>query len=387
MGALHQVEQAKGASAILRDGVERLRTGKFTEAMELLDRARALDPNNLSIQFNLGAALQGAGRHAEALECFKPLQTMLPNDPAPAVGAAMSLLALGRADAALAAAEEARRRAPYLPQTLFMYGQTMLALNHAREAEEAFTAVLQKAPAWADAWVQCGVARYRQGAVEGAKEAMREALCHAPGHRAAEANLKALMRRSGKTKVADGSGADIRTDFEAVQQSLEDAAVLSAWKPSNPEVSLGLAVEFLRKKPAFARLPFGEWSQVLVGQINRGHFCFIMDQKRRVHGFFGWALTPQYLAEEWIEGRSGLRDEECRAGDCVIFNAWAANSPRVHRFMVDTARRALQGKRMIYYKRHYSDGRSRLVRLSATNFISNHIARTAAPATIRGGSP
>ena len=51
-----------------------------------------------------------------------------------------------------------------------------MALNRLPQAEQAFASALEYAPAWADAWVRCGIARYRQGAIEGAKAAMRQAL-------------------------------------------------------------------------------------------------------------------------------------------------------------------------------------------------------------------
>jgi hypothetical protein len=44
--------------------------------------------------------------------------------------------------------------------------------------------------------VNYGVARYRQGAVEDAKRAMRQALLRQPGHAAAATNLGAFMRVS-----------------------------------------------------------------------------------------------------------------------------------------------------------------------------------------------
>ena len=40
---------------------------------------------------------------------------------------------------------------------------------------------------------------------------------------------------------------------------------------SPPAVALGLAVNHLMTKPAFAQLSFGDWSRILVGQINRKH--------------------------------------------------------------------------------------------------------------------
>jgi tetratricopeptide (TPR) repeat protein len=363
-------DNAGNAAALRQQGLQRLHAGGFADAIELLGRAQALDPNDAHTQFNLGVALQGAGRHAEALEHFGQVQKSLPSDAAPFLRAAASLLALGKAEAALGAASDGCRLAPRLPQALFMSGQAWLALNEPAQAEQAFAAALENAPAWAEAWVQCGVARYRQGEVEGAKTAMRQALHHAPGHRAASANLDLLMRIRGKAEASASATTEAR--------GASSKPILSAWKPESPVISLGLAVEYLRKKPAFARLPFGEWSQVLVGQINRGHFCFIVDEQRQIRGFFGWALTSERLAEEWVEGRSGLSDADCRAGDCVIFNAWAAESFRAHRFMVDTGRKVIEGKRTLYFKRHYPDGRTRPVRLPATNFVASHLARALA---------
>ena len=56
-------------------------------------------------------------------------------------------------------------------------------------------------PSWADAWVNFGIARYRQGAIEDAKTAMRSgAVACAPDHAAATANLGAFMRISGEAQ-------------------------------------------------------------------------------------------------------------------------------------------------------------------------------------------
>ena len=81
-----------------------------------------------------------------------------------------------------------------------------------------------------------------------------------------------------------------------------------------PSASLGLAVEFLSKKPAFAKLQFGEWSQVLFYQVARGHFFFVVDQDRRVRGFLGWALRQQALAEQWVEGARGAAQRRMPRG-------------------------------------------------------------------------
>jgi hemolysin-activating ACP:hemolysin acyltransferase len=158
----------------------------------------------------------------------------------------------------------------------------------------------------------------------------------------------------------------------------ESPAPFTAWKPQRPAVSLGLAVEYLTKKPAFAKLRFGEWSKVLIGQVNRGHFFFVLDAEQRVCGFFGWSLVDERLAEQWVQGKRDLSEQECWAGDCVIINAWAADSARVHRFIVNVGRKLFDGKRRFYGKRHYPDGRTRPGYAMATDFLATHVARATA---------
>ena len=55
------------------------------------------------------------------------------------------------------------------------------------------------------------------------------------------------------------------------------------FQPANPYIALGMAVSHLMTKPAFANLQFGDWSRVLTGQINRKHYCFVVDGRNQVH--------------------------------------------------------------------------------------------------------
>jgi tetratricopeptide (TPR) repeat protein len=364
-------DAAKLSASLREQGLQRLRAGDLTEAIFFLSRARAHDPDDPQTELGLGIALQGMRRHGEALEPLERAQKSLPKDPLPFLHASLSLLALGKAEAARRAASEACALAPQMAQAQSAFGQALMALNEPARAEEAFAAALRQAPEWGDAWVLCGAARYRQGAIEGAKAAMHEALRHAPGSTAAKAILAALERmgdRGGQAAVSppavDRSGA-------------KDYLRLSAWRPKEPAAALGVAVEFLSKKPAFAKLQFGEWSQVLFYQVARRHFFFVVDQDRRVRGFLGWALTHQALAEQWVEGRAGLRSDECNEGDCVIINAFAAETGGANRFIVNAMRKLFASKRTLYFKRHYPDGRTRPTRLSVNEFVRGHLARSA----------
>ena len=109
----------------------------------------------------------------------------------------------GNLQAALTAATEACHAAPDRPETHYAHGQAWVALGKPVQAEKAFAAAIKIAPAWPDAWINFGLCRYRQGAIEDAKAAMRNALRRAPNNRAAAANLGALMRISGEPEAAE----------------------------------------------------------------------------------------------------------------------------------------------------------------------------------------
>jgi tetratricopeptide (TPR) repeat protein len=363
--------------SLREQGLQRLRAGELAQAIDLLSQARAHYPDDPQTQLGLGIALQGMRRHVEALQVLERAQKSSLKGALPFLHASLSLLALGKAEAALEAASEACKRAPQLAQAHSALGQALLALDQPARAEQAFAAALRLHPQWADVWVLCGAARHRRGAIEGAREAMREALRLAPGHAGGKANLAALERTGGGERTIASAAPQGRIPAAIDRKGMADNVVLSAWRPTDPRSALGLAVEFLSRKPAFARLQFGEWSQVLYFQVARGHFFFVVDQSQKVRGFLGWALTSRDLAEQWVEGRAGLRSDQCCEGDCAIINAWAADTAAVNHFIVETGRKMLVGKRALYFKRHYPNGRTRPMRLSVNRFVGDRLARSA----------
>ena len=249
------------------------------------------------------------------------------------------------------------------------YGQALMALDEPARAEQAFKAALQQAPLSA-------AARRLQGAFEGAEAALREALRLAPGHSAAKAGLVELERVRAGARPSPRPSAGARGDSDLDRQAAGGKAALNAWRPHSSAASVGLAVEYLSTKPAFAALPFGQWSQVLFHQVARGHYLFVVDQDRRIRGFVGWALTEERLAELWLAGGSGLTNVQCLDGDCVIVNAWSADTPDVNRFILQAMRKLFAAQRAVYYKRHYADGRERAVRLALSANIQHKSERS-----------
>jgi len=166
-------------------------------------------------------------------------------------------------------------------------------------------------------------------------------------------------------------------DETATQRERPSALRLAQIQADNPYVALGLAVSHLMAKPAFSNLRFGDWSRVLVGQINRKHYDFAIDEQKQVQGFVGWALATKDNAEAWLAGRRALSYEDSRDGDCVIINVWAASSPEAGRLLRDAVRRIGLGKQAVYFKRHDQDGTTRPIRLNANAFVEKHLERNA----------
>jgi len=181
------------------------------------------------------------------------------------------------------------------------------------------------------------------------------------------------LRRRRRSTVGGRARHERKTERERADIAADGAHARSA----APATALGLAISHLMTKPAFANLRFGDWSRILVGQINRGHYGFAVNGANQVRGFIGWALTTREKAEAWVEGRRALSFEDCKAGDCVVFNAWSADTRAVHRFLVEQSRNIIAGKDTVYFKRHYKNGSARPVRLAVNDFVASHVERRA----------
>jgi len=186
-----------------------------------------------------------------------------------------------------------------------------------------------------------------------------------------------MLEPANTTNTAAAAAATSATaGFAAAAPVAAPHPELRVFRPDNRYVALGLAVNHLMTKPAFASCKFGDWSRILVGQINRKHFWFVLDPNNQVVGFMGWAVTSKDKAEAWVEGRGRLSHGDSLEGDCIIFNAWAASSLEVNRFLLGEARKIMQGKDMVYFKRHYNDGTKRAGRLRVNAFVGQHLERT-----------
>lgn len=324
-------------------GLACLAARDYPRAIAALTAAETQAPQDDVVLLALGAALQGARRHQEALARFARVAGRGPNGGAARMHSAFSLLALGQALAARTAARDAVALTPRVAASHFALGQAEDALGRFDAAERSFMTAVEIEPSAADLWARLAAVRRRAGDAAGAEEAMRRALELGPAR-------PAPPRQT-------------------------DASELKVWNPTEPRAALGLAVDYLSRKPAFERLPFGEWTRTLAHQAGRGQQIFVIDGAHRVLGYLGWALTSKPLAEDWLQGLKPLSDEDCRTGDIVIINAFAADLKAATNLLVESGRDLFKDKAALYFKRFYRDGRVRAMRLAVNDFVAAHLAR------------
>lgn len=159
-----------------------------------------------------------------------------------------------------------------------------------------------------------------------------------------------------------------------MSEDLSNENPLRAFREQNPYAGLGRAVSYLMTKPSFANLKFGFWSRTLVGQINRKHY-FLVAEGARVVGFAGWALVSQDVAEAWVTRNIDLTGGAGAEGDCMVINAWAADTGEINRFVLRELRKAAVGLRAAYAKRFYENGEIRPLRIPITSALSSHIEK------------
>lgn len=142
----------------------------------------------------------------------------------------------------------------------------------------------------------------------------------------------------------------------------------------DPHAALGRAVLQLMGKPGFARLRFGSWSRILVGQINRGHY-FFLEQGDKMVGLAGWSRSSEAKADAWIAGEGDLAPDEATTGDCIIVNVWQSDDDAVQAEMVRQMRLVARDVRLVYGRRSYGDGRDRFIKMPMSRFVGRHIDR------------
>ena len=121
-------------------------------ALEMVDRAVALNPNSFDAWHARGWVYSAAGQPQEAVRSFERGIRMSPIDPAMFAGMGMALIELRRFDEAIVAGRKAQRHNPSHPLAYLCLASAFAHLGRDAEAREAAARLLEVNPAfiWMD---------------------------------------------------------------------------------------------------------------------------------------------------------------------------------------------------------------------------------------------
>jgi adenylate cyclase len=149
--------------------------GDIESALEMADRAVALNPNSFGVWLARGWVYRNAGLPEEAVRSFERAIRASPVDPLlhrPLTGMGMALVELGRFDEAVVAARKALRQHPFFSPTYCCLASAFAHLGRDAEAREAAARVLELDPAFT---ISARMGRRRQSHVKLLIEGLRKA--------------------------------------------------------------------------------------------------------------------------------------------------------------------------------------------------------------------
>jgi adenylate cyclase len=149
--------------------------GDIESALEMADRAVALNPNSFGVWLARGWVYRNAGLPEEAVRSFERAIRASPVDPLlhrPLTGMGLALVELGRFDEAVVAARKALRQHPFFSPTYCCLASAFAHLGRDAEAREAAARVLELDPAFT---ISARVGRRRQAHAKLEIEGLRKA--------------------------------------------------------------------------------------------------------------------------------------------------------------------------------------------------------------------
>ena len=201
-------------------GTVKAQLGRMGEAHRLFSAAVKVNPRAAGGWANLGQALHALKRNDEALECLDRARALDANNLAILNQHANVLLSLGRAEAALAEFQELLARVPQHAEARLNCGIAHAALGHHEQAVSEFDAALAAMPGHPGAHYNRGQALHELGRFAAAIEAHDRALASAPQHAgawlhrgralAALNRLDEAMTSYGKARAAGKDHPDIQ---------------------------------------------------------------------------------------------------------------------------------------------------------------------------------
>jgi protein O-mannosyl-transferase len=217
--------------------------GRRDDAMRAYREALRLEPRYAAAHFNLGADLVEAGDVAGALRHFEATVQLEPDSFDGHINLGNTLLLLDRVDDALSHLSEGVRLAPGAAAAHFNLGRALVRAGRVDDAIVRFREAVRLQPADAESHFELGSALARSGRLEEAVIALRAATVLDRDHSAAQANLGTALLQLGRP-------AEAVTAFEqAVRLQPENVRMREALAVARKRTGLGAPAIGGEKQP------------------------------------------------------------------------------------------------------------------------------------------
>ncbi len=175
------------------------------EAIAMLRRVVAEDPNVIDAWFMLGNEHFKGGRFTEAIEQFGRALALKPDYDLAIINMANAYRRLGQDDAALAGYERYVQVDPKNAYVRYQIGEIYMDRADIPRAEQEFALALSIEPKLASAKVATGVLAFQRGDAAGGEALLREALALKPDVRLAHFNLALVAESRGDDRAAEAA--------------------------------------------------------------------------------------------------------------------------------------------------------------------------------------
>jgi tetratricopeptide (TPR) repeat protein len=188
--------------AAITQALDHFRSGCFREAEALCRQLLEREPANAAALHLLGVLAHQAG-HPEAVDLISRAVALEPDNGEFHYNLGVALQTLGRADEAAASYRQALRLQPHRAEAHNNLGHALLQQGRLADALPCFAQALQLRPDYAEAHHNRGEALRRQGKPAEAAASLREAVRLRPDHAAARVELGRTFADRGKDDEAE----------------------------------------------------------------------------------------------------------------------------------------------------------------------------------------
>jgi arylsulfatase A-like enzyme/Tfp pilus assembly protein PilF len=262
------------------------------EAISMLNRVVADDPNVIDAWFMLGNEYFKAGKFPEAVSQFKRALDLKPDYDLAIINMANAYRSLGQDDAALAGYEHYVTVDPRNAYVRYQIGEIYLDRGDLPHADTAFAEALTIDPKLASARVATGVLAFQRGQLDEAERHLRAALALKEDVRLAHFNLALIAEARGDDRAA---AASYRTELD-----LHPTAFKAAFNLGRLQARQGEAVAAM-----------ASYKQAVEANANFAE------------GFF-------YLAKAYLDSGRALNDAESNARKGLALEPEGETSPLGH---------------------------------------------------------